>query len=194
MSKAARPLIERTHSVDVRELHRQSPFSLDPKSFPFVGVTARRFKIEYRGRRWPRDRRSQTIAVTWTRCHFGGMRPWFICSCGKRVAVMYPGFLDLLFCRACVGLAYQSQLWGSRRRLLRKAEAIRRVLGDDYGRPAVDAAPKRPKGMHRKTYMRHRAMLERAEWRLREGGAYRPKTRRRFTSEIKSNSPARGRR
>jgi hypothetical protein len=175
-SDAVRSLVERTHSVDVRELHREGPFSLDAKRFPFVGVTARRFKIEYRGQRWPRERRSQTIAVTWTRCHFGGMRPWLVCSCSKRVAVLYPGFLGLLFCRACVGLAYQSQLWGTRRRLLRKAEAIRRILGDEHGRPGVDPVPRRPKGMHRKTYLRHKAMLDSAEWRLCEGGAYRPRS------------------
>ena len=176
--RAKRDLVEKARSIDVRELHRERAFLLNPRWFPFMGVTARRFKIEYRGPRWPRKRRSQSIAVTWTRCHFGGRRPWFVCSCKKRVAILYPGFLDLLFCPTCVGLAYRSQLWGVRRRLLRRAEGIRRVLWDDHGRPGVDAPPNRPKGMHRKVYARHIAELKSVERQLREGGEYRPKTRR----------------
>jgi hypothetical protein len=31
----------------------------------------------------------QQIPVCWTRCHFGGLRPWFKCNCGKRVAKLY---------------------------------------------------------------------------------------------------------
>src|SRR4029079_13887357 len=38
----------------------------------------------------------QRVPITWTDCHFGGRRPWFICSvsvngryCGRRVAVLY---------------------------------------------------------------------------------------------------------
>lgn len=187
MPNHKRDLVERTHAVDVRELHRENPFSLTPQMFPFMGVTARRFKIEYRGHRWPPDRRSQSIPVTWTRCNYGGTRPWLVCSCGKRVAVVYPGFFGLLFCRTCVGLAYQSQLWGSRRRLYCRAQGIRRLFGDK-GRPGIDAVPKRPPGMHCKTYARRIAELERIEWRLREGKPYRPKTRRSHISEIKNET------
>src|SRR5476651_267039 len=96
-------LVERTVSINVGELNRDGAFSEPPKWFPFLGLNTRRFKIEYRGPRWPEQRRSQSIAVTWTRCNFGGRRPWFICSCKKRVAVLFPGFLDLLLCRTCVG-------------------------------------------------------------------------------------------
>ena len=38
----------------------------------------------------------QRVPITWTLCHLGGRRPWFICSvrsntqyCGRRVAVLY---------------------------------------------------------------------------------------------------------
>jgi hypothetical protein len=31
----------------------------------------------------------QRIPVSWTRCNFGGVRPWFKCDCGKRVAKLY---------------------------------------------------------------------------------------------------------
>jgi hypothetical protein len=39
----------------------------------------------------------QRVPITWTPCHLGGRRPWFICSvrtngqyCGRRVAVCMP--------------------------------------------------------------------------------------------------------
>jgi hypothetical protein len=180
-----RDLVERTESVDVRELARERALSQAPKWFPFLGLKTNRFRVEYRGRRWPTERRTQVIPVTCTRCHFGGTRPWFICRCGKRAAILYPGVLGLLCCRACAGLAYESQLWGNRRRLYRKAEGIRRFF-DNHGRPGVDAKPQRPRGMHRKTYARLMAVLTSLEWRLNQGGRYRPKTRRRPSSEINS--------
>ena len=88
-------LIERTHSINVGELNREGALSGCPMRFPFLGLTTRRFKIEYRGSNWPRDhRRSQIIPVIWTRCHFGGMRPWLVCLCEKRVAKLTPASSD----------------------------------------------------------------------------------------------------
>jgi hypothetical protein len=56
----------------------------------------------------------QRLPITWTACHFGGRRPWFICSarvngryCGRRVAVLYLGG-EVFACRKCCGLAYES--------------------------------------------------------------------------------------
>jgi hypothetical protein len=180
-----RDLVERTQSVDVRELARDHAFSQAPRWFPFLGLTTNRFRVEYRGHRWPAERRTQVIAVTRTRCRFGGTRPWFVCSCGKRAAILYPGVLGLLCCRKCAGLAYQSQLWGKRRRIYRKAQEIRRFF-DNHGRPGIDAKPQRPRGMRRKTYARLMATLGSLEWRLSQGKPYRPKTRRRANSEINS--------
>jgi hypothetical protein len=170
-------LVERTVSIDVGELNRDGAFSEPPKWFPFLGLKTRRFKIEYRGYRWPRERSTQIIPVTWTRCHFGGRRPWFVCRCGKRAAKLYSGVLGLFGCRQCSEVAYQSQLWGRKRRLYRKAQEIRRRLWNE-GRPGRDALPTRPPRMHRKTYGRFIATLENLEWELRKGGAYRPKSRR----------------
>ena len=57
----------------------------------------------------------QRVPITWTACHLGGQRPWFVCSvysggryCGRRVAVLY-GAGELFACRRCYGLAYASQ-------------------------------------------------------------------------------------
>jgi hypothetical protein len=58
---------------------------------------------------------TQRVPITWTDCHFGGRRPWFICSvyrdgryCGRRVAILY-GAGAYFACRRCHGLAYASQ-------------------------------------------------------------------------------------
>jgi hypothetical protein len=43
----------------------------------------------------------QGIRVSWTRCHFGGFRPWLHCPhCERRVARLFKGFAGY-FCRAC---------------------------------------------------------------------------------------------
>ena len=31
----------------------------------------------------------QRVPITWTKCHLGGWRPWFRCSCGRRAAKLY---------------------------------------------------------------------------------------------------------
>jgi hypothetical protein len=73
----------------------------------------------------------QRVPVTWTNCHFGGRRPWFICSvrtngqhCGR---LLYLGG-DSFACRKCCGLAYERQ-GGLQCRNLRKAQSIRLRLG-----------------------------------------------------------------
>ena len=170
-------LIERTHSINVGELNREGAFSGCPMRFPFLGLTTRRFKIEYRGSNWPRDRRSQIIPVIWTRCHFGGMRPWLVCLCEKRVAKLYPGIFGFFCCRKCGNLAYQSQLRGRKSRLYRKAQEIRRLLQNE-GRPGIDAFPKRPRRMHNKTFARQIALLENIENELIAGNGFRPRKRR----------------
>ena len=51
----------------------------------------------------------QRVPITWTRCHLGGRRPWFVCSvrtngryCGRRLAVLYAAG-ELFACRCCSG-------------------------------------------------------------------------------------------
>ena len=98
---------------------------------------------------------SQRVPLTWTSCHFGGRRPWFICNvyadgvhCGRRVAKLY-GNGKFYACRHCHDLRYQSQRehWGDR--ALRKAQKIRERLGAS---PALVDLPEKPPGMHRRTY------------------------------------------
>src|SRR6478609_5352946 len=41
------------------------------------------------------------FGIQWTRCNFGGRRPWFICQCGKRVAKLYDTS-SIVACRHCL--------------------------------------------------------------------------------------------
>src|SRR4029077_20281903 len=67
----------------------------------------------------------QRVQLTWTRCHLGGARPWFLCTedagdgqcCGRRVATLYPRG-HVFACRQCCGLAYASQSENRRHRAL----------------------------------------------------------------------------
>ena len=100
----------------------------------------------------------QRVPITWTDCHFGGRRPWFVCAvysggryCGRRVAVLY-GAGELFACRSCYGLAYESQQEDLPGRAQLKAQKIRMRLGGSEC-PA-DLFPDKPKGMHWRTYER----------------------------------------
>lgn len=53
---------------------------------------------------------NQTFYLSRTPCNFGEERFWFICSCGKRVGVLYkPYFSDTFACRHCFNLTYKSR-------------------------------------------------------------------------------------
>ena len=100
----------------------------------------------------------QRVPITWTACHLGGRRPWFVCSsnsngCGRRVALLY-GAGEKFACRHCYRLAYASQQEALHHRGLGKAQKIRIRLG---GSPnMLEAFPEKPKGLHWRTYDRLR--------------------------------------
>ena len=55
------------------------------------------------------------VRLTWTPCHFGGRRWWFICplvvngqACNKRVGVLYFSSGKYFGCRHCNNLTYES--------------------------------------------------------------------------------------
>jgi hypothetical protein len=72
----------------------------------------------------------QQVAITWTGLHFGGRRPWFICGCGRRAAVLYT-IGGLFRCRRCQGLVYASQQESPCYRNLSQAQKVRLRLGGD---------------------------------------------------------------
>jgi hypothetical protein len=181
--KAQHTLVERTKSIDIRELAQDGawkrPYTI--VRFPIQNlVVLNRFRVEYRNSRWPRERRTQIIPVVWTRCFLGGMRPWFACRCGKRAARLFSTTMGLYGCRACSGVAYASQRHSPKRRVYLKAQLVRRILRDSRGRPGVDPLPQRPYRMHQRTFRRHIAVLRGLEAQLRSGRTYRPKYRRQW--------------
>ena len=90
---------------------------------------------------------SQRIALTWTACHFGGLRPWLVCpACGRRYAVLYGvNNFGRFSCRRCMNLAYECEAETTPDRLTRKMLNSESKLGE-WG--------ERPKGMWRRTYAR----------------------------------------
>ncbi|XFB08130.1 hypothetical protein AAGT13_09390, partial [Azotobacter salinestris] len=64
-----------------------------------------RYQVTVRGERQAKD---YPVPVTWTPCHLGGERPWFLCPyCGRRVAKLY--LQSVFACRHCLRLNYASQ-------------------------------------------------------------------------------------
>ena len=101
----------------------------------------------------------QCVPLVWTRCHFGGARPWFRCVayvggrlCGRRVAKLYLCETPVFACRQRRGLAYASQSENPRYRAISRAQKIRMRLGGSAN--LLKPFPKRPRGMHRWTYYR----------------------------------------
>lgn len=94
-----------------------------------------------------------SIPITWSQCHFGGKRPWFLCRrCNRRVGRLYLNRQRYFFCRHCVGLKYESQYEDATSRMVRKAEKIRKRLDWE---PSIFKRPSgRPKHMRWATYFR----------------------------------------
>jgi hypothetical protein len=153
-------------TIDVRELHRAGLLAGDwvtlrPSfrwpSIATMRVARYRILLELRNQPIP-----QGIQVSWTRCHYGGVRPWLHCSyCERRVMRLFKG-LGGYCCWVCCGSPiYESQRRSAKARAYLQAYRLRQRLGGS--RPVVDAIPPRPAGMAQKTYARLRARVERLE-------------------------------
>ena len=99
----------------------------------------------------------QEIVFDRTPCYFGGYRKWFLCSCGKRVAVLY-GKGKYYLCRHCYALTYNCKQEQPVDRLIRKQRKLRSRLGatDDLSEPIWA----KPKNMHWKTFERLKNQAE----------------------------------
>jgi hypothetical protein len=163
-------------AIDVRELKRRGllrpgqvfPVSWNRAGVPCGNISVRAesdavvliFRSQHQGEiKWKST--EQRVPILWTACHLGGRRPWFRCPvysngqyCGRRVAILYAAG-DLFACRHCYRLAYASQQESPRSRAIRRSRKIRMRLG---GSPdLLQPFPKRPRGMHQRTYMHLRA-------------------------------------
>lgn len=109
---------------------------------------------------------SYPISLSWTPCNFGRSRPWFVCpgvvngvSCERRVAKLYLKGRYFL-CQHCHDLTYLSQQEARRHAPLRRCQKIRQKLGGTANMTAP--LPRKPKGMHLKTYLRLLGEYEKA--------------------------------
>lgn len=93
----------------------------------------------------------QAVGLTWTPLHFGGWRPWWKCSCGRRAAIVYSTGRTWT-CRTCARLAYPVQREGRMDRLWRKRNKIHERLGTE---PC--GLQLKPKRMHWSTWDRLQA-------------------------------------
>ena len=144
-------------ALDVLELHRAGLLAggwitVKP-SLRWPGVIAMRLArfrivVEYRHRSVP-----QSIQVSWTRCHYGGARPYLHCpDCQRRAWRLYRA-LHGYACRACCGSPiYESQRRSAKGRVYLKAFRLRQRLGGS--RPVLDPIPPRPPRMQRRVYER----------------------------------------
>jgi hypothetical protein len=127
--------VESRQGADIRQMARDGLIGADRNS---VVLICRSDDGESRS----------TIQLEWTSCHFGGCRPWFLCPiCQGRYALIYWRW-NRWGCRTCQNLTYttsQSSQWV---RTVRKASKARDRLVVHDGRIW------RPKGMHRRTFLR----------------------------------------
>jgi hypothetical protein len=109
--------------------------------------------------RYRKEDVSYIVRLDWTPCNFGGERPWFLCPaivngvpCRRRVAKLY--LRDRYFlCRHCHDLTYASRQERDALSIAeRKGRKIRRKLGGSLS--MFEPFPRRPKRMHRRTYLR----------------------------------------
>jgi hypothetical protein len=163
-----RPTVEKLADdcLDVRELQRAGIFrdgwvTLRPflRWSGIVQMRAARYLIQLE---LSNQVTPQQIRVSWTRCHFGGDRPWLHCSfCKRRVAKLFHG-MGAYFCRPCIGNPiYASQAKSTQSR--RHFEACKLRLRLDGIASLTAPFPERPRGMHRKTYARLRHRGEKLE-------------------------------
>ncbi len=194
--ESGKDLVETCRSIDIRQWQRQR--LLDPEShfswcWQEAGVTVASINVQVKTElvvltykaRWPgREWQDidERIGLSFSSCHYGGQRPWFVCpmaECGRAVAVLYLSGLRFL-CRHCHSLAYASQREGRAERALRRGQKIRTRLGGTTF--VIDPFPEKPKRMRWATYGR---LIEKAD----EAELERLKALGYSTTESKSPGP-----
>jgi hypothetical protein len=161
--KLLRPVVELFNDgeiLDVNMLHRNGAFSGSPMWFPFRRLRTYPDHIEINFR--DRNRPPLVLLIERTGLHLGGMRPWFVCACGRRCGRLYVTSIDAR-CRVCSDLQFASQRQRRKARLQTKVENIRARLWIENNKPT------RPHYMHRATFQRHLRAISRIEHAIRHG-------------------------
>jgi len=155
-------IVENYPSIDVNEIHRHGAFGPTTIEFPYVAfrltalsmMRTNRLSVDIqfaKGKRW------QSIPVRWTRCNFGGQRPWLECLCGRRVGKLYDaGFC--FGCRQCLNLIYECQRRSENgRRYLRLSKLRARCGGSSS---IIEQFPPRPARMRKQIYLKLKSRSE----------------------------------
>jgi hypothetical protein len=163
MSRAienARPTVERlsADNLDIRELKKfgllqDQRMILQGLRWPALSrIVSSRYWLELD---FGRDT-MQRVRVSWTQCYLGGWRPWMHCPhCETRVAKLLNG-LGGYYCRACIGNPpYACQTKSTYGRKHFELCKIRLQLNGEAS--PIKPFPDRPRGMHRKRYLRMKA-------------------------------------
>ena len=179
-------LCHRSHSIDLDWLRKKkllTPGRWSTVSWRMRGeqtgsvrltLVATGVMLNYRTRQNGEDWRpvNEVVPLIQTQTNFSGQRQWFRClSCQRRCRILYGG--TLFRCRRCQGLKYETQYEPPFARAATRALKIRDKLG---GRGGIDDPfPKKPKGMHWRTYRRLEAEAERQEerWAIGIAGKWR---------------------
>jgi hypothetical protein len=155
--------IESYQRLDIRYFHknklltpgRYSTFSWTRGGEPSGNINVKvendclRLIYRYRdyGEEWQDVK--ERVYLDWTRCNYGGRRPWFLCPlCGRRVGILAAAG-KLFLCRHCYRLKYWSQLETDLDRTNRKVTNLKNRLNR--------------KGLHQKTRDRLQCKLLEAE-------------------------------
>ena len=172
-----RDLVSHRISMDCRELKyfqdlcgpkvnpkgRSAHFDKPLDGSPLVHALIRDDQVELHfrdGSNRKAEIKVSVVSLSWSSCHFGSQRCWFLCpgrkgsTCERRVGKLYV-ISGHLLCRHCGELVYESQYRDTHGDALAKiydAQAILRRLGGT-GDPLAPFPPC-PKGMHFKTYHR----------------------------------------
>ncbi len=103
----------------------------------------------------------ERVRLERTPCRYGGSRPWFLCpGCGRRRAVLH-SVGGRFRCRACHNLAYESTREDAGTRARRRADSLRRQLGETEG--GRWGMPPKPPRMRWATYERLVSGIAQAE-------------------------------
>lgn len=114
-------------------------------------------RFQYSANEMPQD---FTVWIDNSRCHYGGLRWWWRCPrSGRRVAKLcLPPGASIFASRSFYRLAYNSQRVTTLDRSHNRQRRLYRKLGAEY-EDFEQTPPRRPKGMHRRTYERLTAEL-----------------------------------
>ena len=116
------------------------------------------YKTRSSGEDWESIR--ETVPLTTTQPHLGGVRYWFLCpGCGKRRRVLFGR--SLYRCRSCWRLTYDCQHDPFPQHPWERCHRTREKLGGERG--FLNPFPAKPKGMHWRTHYRLREEDWRAE-------------------------------